>query len=216
MSGTLIIVSAPSGAGKTTLVGEVLKIDAQVRPSISFTSRAPREGEVEGSHYHFVSEAEFQAMVARDEFLEWARVHGRYYGTSRKTVDGLRSAGFDVILTIDIQGAAQARAIYPDAISIFILPPSFDTMLERLDVRGANNAEDLKIRLRNAHDEIAECFKFDYIVINDELQHAVGELAAIIAAERYRTSRRRGVAEEILDTFDSTKFVVPPSGGSVA
>jgi guanylate kinase len=215
MSGTLIIVSAPSGAGKTTLVGELLKNDAQVRPSISYTSRAPREGEQDGLHYHFVSEAEFQAMVARDEFLEWAQVHGRYYGTSRKMVDGLRSDGFDVILTIDIQGAAQARAIYPDAVSIFILPPSFETMLERLDVRGANNAEDLKIRLANAHDEIAECLKFDYIVINDELQHAAGELAAIIAAQRCRTARRRGIAEKILDTFDST-YVVPPSGGSMA
>jgi len=201
MIGNLFIVSAPSGAGKTTLVGAVVQADERVKESVSFTSRAARRGEENGLHYHFVSRDEFEAMIERGEFLEWAEVHGNLYGTSRRQVEALRAAGHDVVLTIDVQGAAQARVLFPDAVSVFVLPPSRDTLLERLEMRGANVAEDLEIRLKNALDEIGQYKHFDYVVINDDLARATGELAAVIAAERCRLRRRGEVAEQIIQTF---------------
>lgn len=201
MSGNLIIVSAPSGAGKTTLVGEALKRDNLVKTSISFTSRPPRDGEEEGVHYHFVSRSEFEEMIARGEFLEWAEVHGNLYGTSRRVVEEARDAGFDVILTIDIQGAAQARRLFPDAISIFIMPPSLDALVERLENRGTDTADDLQLRLSNALHEIEQYVNFDYVVINKDLDQAIDELAAIIVADRCRLKRRSRAAEQILQTF---------------
>lgn len=201
MKGNLIIVSAPSGAGKTTLVAEVTARDPRVKPSISFTSRPPREGEANGVHYHFVSREEFEAMIVRGELLEWAEVYGNLYGTSRTLVERLRGEGFDVILTIDVQGAEIARDIFPDAVGIFILPPSFEAMTGRLNVRGVNGQQDLSIRLKNARAEIDEREKYDYLVINDELEQAVTELAAIITAERCRMSRRKRLADQILNTF---------------
>jgi guanylate kinase len=201
MSGNLIIVSAPSGAGKTTLVGEALKRDALVKTSISFTSRPPRAGEEQGVHYCFVSRAEFEAMIARGDFLEWAEVHGNLYGTSRRAVEEARAAGFDVILTIDIQGAAQARKLFPDAISVFIMPPSLDALVERLENRGTDTVDDLQLRLSNALHEIEQYVNFDYVVINKDLDRAIDELAAIIVAERCRLKRRSRAAEQILQTF---------------
>lgn len=201
MKGNLIIVSAPSGAGKTTLVGEALKRDALVKTSISFTSRPPRAGEGQGVHYHFVSRYEFETMIARGDFLEWAEVHGNLYGTSRRVVEEARAAGFDVILTIDIQGAAQARKLFPDAVSIFILPPSLDALVERLENRGTDTADDLQLRLSNALHEIEQYVNFDYVVINKDLNQALDELTAIIVAERCRLKRRRHAAEQILQTF---------------
>jgi guanylate kinase len=201
MIGNLFIVSAPSGAGKTTLVGAVVQADGRVKESVSFTSRAARRGEVDGVHYHFISRNEFEVMIERGEFLEWAEVHGNLYGTSRRLVNEQRAAGHDVVLTIDVQGAAQARVLFHDAVSIFVLPPSRETLLERLEMRGANAAEDLQVRLKNALDEIAQYKHFDYVVINDDLEHATGELAAIIAAERCRVRRRGELAEQIIQTF---------------
>ncbi len=202
MIGNLIIVSAPSGAGKTTLVSEVLNRDERIKPSVSFTSRAPRNGEKDGVHYNFVSADEFRAMIERGDFLEWAEVHGNLYGTSRRFVEQLRGEGFDVILTIDVQGAEQARKLFPDAVGVFILPPSYQTLLDRLDTRGANGAEDLQIRLRNAQDELAQAKHFDYIVINDDLAQATNELAAIVLAERCRASRRNEQVAKIINTFE--------------
>ncbi len=201
MNGNLIIVSAPSGAGKTTLVGEALKRDALVKTSISFTSRPPRAGEEQGVHYYFISRAEFEAMIARGDFLEWAEVHGNLYGTSRRAVEEARAAGFDMILTIDIQGAAQARKLFPDAISVFIMPPSLDALVERLENRGTDTADDLQLRLSNALHEIEQYVNFDYVVINKDLDRAIDELAAIIVAERCRLKRRSRAAEQILQTF---------------
>lgn len=202
MLGNLFIVSAPSGAGKTTLVGEALKRIEWLKPSISFTSRDPRAGEQDGVHYRFIDRPSFEAMVARDEFLEWAEVHGRLYGTSRSLVREYRQNGFDVVLTIDVQGARQARQAFPDAISVFILPPTFDAMVARLNFRGANRADDLELRLLNARQEIAECNQFDYIVINDDLDRAVTELVSIITAERCRRDRRAPLVDRILKTFE--------------
>jgi len=202
MAGNLIIVSAPSGAGKTTLVTEVLARVPGLRSSISFTSRAPRTGEVDGEHYHFVTRTEFDLMIARGEFLEWAKVHDNFYGTSQPCVQRLLQAGDDVILTIDVQGAAQVRRFFPESVSVFILPPSYAVLRNRLDGRGANHAADLQLRLQNAQDEIAQYPHFDYIVINDELPHAVAELAAIILAERCRIQRRTAQVEQIRQTFN--------------
>lgn len=210
MKGTLIIVSAPSGAGKTTLVSAVAARDSRVRPSISYTSRAPREGEADGVHYHFVSREEFEAMIARGELLEWAEVYGNLYGTSRVRVERLREEGFDVILTIDVQGAAIARERFPDAVGVFILPPSFEAMTGRLHGRGANGQQDLAVRLRTARAEIDERGNYDYLVVNDDLEQAVAELAAILVAERCRMTRRSAQAEQILSTFIEPQEVEKP------
>ena len=201
MVGNLIIVTAPSGAGKTTLVSNVLERVGQLSPSISYTSRAPRCGEEAGQHYHFVPRAEFEAMIARGEFLEWAEVHGNLYGTSQRQVEELRATGTDVILTIDVQGAENARREFPEAISVFILPPSYEALVARLAKRGANHADDLQLRLSNAQHELRHYEHFDYLVINDDLEHATRELAAIIVAERCRRRRRAAIAEDILQTF---------------
>ncbi len=201
MAGNLIIISAPSGAGKTTLVGETLKRDTQLRPSISYTSRAPRAGEIAGEHYHFVSPEKFAAMIERGEFLEWAEVHGRFYGTSRAQVASLLAAGYDVTLTIDVQGAEATKRLFPDAVSVFVLPPSFAVLCERLDTRGANSPEDLQVRLQTALDEMARTEEFDYVIVNDELDHAVNELIAIIQAARCRRANRAALVESIRETF---------------
>lgn len=205
MIGNLIIVSAPSGAGKTTLVAGALGRDNRARPSISFTSRHPRAGEKQGVHYHFVSRAEFEAMIANGDFLEWAEVHGNLYGTSRRAVEEVRSSGSDVILTIDIQGAAQARQLFPDAISVFIMPPSLDALAERLESRGTDTAHDRRLRLESALHEMEQYVNFDYVVINDDLNRAINELGAIITAERCRTGRRGEIGARILQTFNKPR-----------
>jgi guanylate kinase len=201
MNGNLIIVSAPSGAGKTTLVAGALRRDSRARPSISFTSRSLRDGEEQGVHYHFISRAEFDAMIANGDFLEWAEVHGNLYGTSRRAVEEIRSSGSDVILTIDIQGAAQARKLFPDAVSVFVMPPSLDALARRLENRGTDTAQDRRLRLDGALHEMEQYVNFDYVVINDDLDRAIDELVAIITAERCRTARRRAIAARILQTF---------------
>jgi guanylate kinase len=204
MIGNLFIVSAPSGAGKTTLVGAVVEADERVKESVSFTSRTARTGEQNGAHYYFIPRHEFEAMIRRGDFLEWAEVHGNLYGTSRRLVEELRATGHDVVLTIDVQGAEQARVLFPDAVGVFVLPPSRETLLERLETRGANAEDDLRIRLKNAQDELAQYKHFDYVIINDDLKRATGELTAIIAAERCRLKRRGKLAEQIIQTFSKS------------
>ncbi|NOT60021.1 MAG: guanylate kinase [Acidobacteria bacterium] len=201
MAGNLIIISAPSGAGKTTLVNEALRRDAGLRPSISFTSRAPRAGEVEGEHYHFVSREQFAAMITRDEFLEWAEVHGKFYGTSRTQVEKLLAEGFDVALTIDVQGATSTKKLFPNSVSVFVLPPSFAVLCERLDARGANSPEDLQVRMLNALVELARAEEYDYVIVNDVLDRAINELLAIIQAARCRRANRAALVESIRQTF---------------
>jgi guanylate kinase len=200
--GNLIIVSAPSGAGKTTLVTEVLRLDAGVRPSISFTSRAPRPGEIDGVHYHFVTLERFRELIEQGELLEWALVHGNYYGTGRQAINDLRRGGFDVILTIDVQGEQQVRQAFPEAVTVFILPPSYHVLAERMGGRGDTADEIFRLRLRNALGEVAQYQRFDYVIVNDLLDEAIGELATIIRAARLRGERRALIAEEIIRTFD--------------
>ncbi len=201
MNGNLIIVSAPSGAGKTTLVNDVVRRDPRVKSSISYTSRSPRAGEVDGVDYHFVTVDIFGRMIERGDFLEWAEVHGNLYGSSRQAVEEYRAAGFDVVLTIDVQGATTARNLYPEAINIFILAPSYQDLIKRVSRRGGGSSDDMKLRMRNALDEIKQYDKFDYVVINDELNRATDELAAIILAERCRNQRRKQIVEQILRTY---------------
>jgi guanylate kinase len=184
--GNLFIVTAASGAGKTSLVSELLAKDPQVKLSVSHTTRPPRPGEQNGVHYHFVSESQFLEILSVGGFLESAEVHGAKYGTSQRGVDTALQAGYDVILEIDWQGAEQVRNIYPQAISIFILPPSLAALNERLNNRGQDSAEVIQKRLAAARDEMSHVVEFDYVTINDNFDVALQDLMAIIRASRLK------------------------------
>ena len=193
MSGHLFIVSAPSGAGKTTLVRLLLEKDPGIRVSISSTTRPPRTGENDGREYHFVDVQYFLEMVSRGDFLEWAEVHGNYYGTSRRWIEAEMTAGRDVLLEIDWQGAQQIHKAFPSAIGIFILPPSLEELKSRLSGRGTDSAETIARRIAAARDEMRHVDEFDYVIINDDLQQALGNLRSIVSATRlqYTTQRER-------------------------
>jgi guanylate kinase len=186
--GQLYIVAAPSGAGKTTLVRELLARDATLRLSVSFTTRAARPGEIDGRDYHFVERAEFDAMLARDEFLEWAEVHGNCYGTSRAWMETQMRAGWDVLLEIDWQGARQIRQAFPQALGIFILPPSLAVLEQRLRTRNSDPEHVIQRRLDAALDEMRHVGEFDYCIVNNDLAEAHADLAAIVRACRLRLS----------------------------
>lgn len=191
MSGILYIVSAPSGAGKTTLVRGLLERDRGVRLSISYTTRGPREGEVEGVAYHFVDIPRFMAMREAGEFLEWAEVHGNYYATSRPWIQAQLAAGQDVLLEIDWQGAEQVRRLFPDAVGIFIMPPSFAELESRLRGRGKDSEEVIARRLAAAEDEMRQVNRFDYVIINNDLPEAQADLCAVVRAARLQTGIAR-------------------------
>ncbi len=183
------------------MIREVLRTVPNVGYSVSFTTRTPRAGEEHGRHYFFVSPEEFTAMRERGDFLESAKVHGNFYGTSRSQVEKELNDGRDVILEIDVQGATSVKALVPEAVGVFILPPSFEVLRARLTNRGSENLADLALRIQNAPGEI-ECYRaFDYIIINDEVMRAAAQLAAIFMAERARRERMEDAAQEILQTF---------------
>ena len=184
MSGNLFVVAEPSGAGKTTLVRLLLEQESSVHLSISYTTRGPRPGEENGREYHFVDNVEFQAMIARHEFLEWAEVHGNFYGTSQKWIADQLAAGHDVLLEIDWQGAQQVRKLFPQAIGIFILPPSMEELTRRLTGRGTDSADVIARRLAAAQAEMRHVGEFDYVIINDQLAQALEELRAVVRASR--------------------------------
>ncbi len=184
MSGNLFIVSAPSGAGKSSLVKALLERDPAIRLSISHTTRAPRPGEEDGVHYHFVSREAFQERLGKGEFLESAEVYGNYYGTSQPWIEAERAAGRDILLEIDWQGAAQVRRLVPDAISIFILPPSIEELRSRLRGRGTDSEEVIARRMAAAREEVSHCLEFDYLVVNDQFDTALADLLAIARARR--------------------------------
>ena len=186
MIGHLYIVAAPSGAGKTTLDNLLLAQDSAIRLSISSTTRKPRPGEQDGREYHFVDVQTFLDMTRRGEFLEWAEVHGNYYGTSKNWIAAQMESGNDVLLEIDWQGAQQVRKAFPAAIGIFILPPSFAELQARLSGRGTDSAETIARRLAAAQDEMRHVDEFDYVIINDNLQQALEGLQAIVRASRLR------------------------------
>jgi len=184
MAGNLYVVAAPSGAGKTTLVRLLLEKEVDVHLSISCTTRAPRPGEQNGREYHFVDVAEFRAMIDRQEFLEWAEVHGNYYGTSKKWIADQLAAGADVLLEIDWQGAQQVRSLFPEAIGIFFLPPSMEELTRRLTGRGTDSADVIARRLAAAQAEMRHVGEFDYVIINDQLAQALDDLRTVVRASR--------------------------------
>lgn len=191
MAGNLYVVAAPSGAGKTTLVRLLLEHERTVHLSISFTTRPPRPGEQSGREYHFVDAAEFHAMIARQEFLEWAEVHGNFYGTSKKWIADQLAAGHDVLLEIDWQGAQQVRALFPQAIGVFILPPSMEELTRRLTGRGTDSTDVIARRLSAAQAEMRHVGEFDYVIINDQLEQALDDLRAVVRASGLTFSAQR-------------------------
>lgn len=209
MKGRLIIISSPSGGGKGTLIKEILESVPDLGYSVSHTTRAPRFGEEEGRHYHFVSKEEFEEEINAGWFLEYAEVHGNYYGTSLSQAERMTAEGKDVILEIDVQGADWVRKRVPDVLSIFILPPSFEVLKARLVSRGTEDPADLDLRLKNARSEVMEYTKFDYVVINDEIFSAARRLGAVILAERQRRDRQTEAIYDILNSFDVSKHHFP-------
>ena len=203
--GTLFVVSSPSGGGKGTIIRHVLEVVPNLSYSVSFTTRAPRHGEVDGREYFFVSREVFEDMVAAGEFLESACVHGNLYGTAKRQVREETAAGVDIVLEVDVQGAASVQQLPLDSVSIFILPPSFEVLRERLIARGTDTPEELEVRLRNAPEELRQYSTFDYVIINDEVERASAQLASIIDAERARCARQENLVREVIKRFDSTE-----------
>jgi len=199
MSGTLFIVAAPSGSGKTSLVNALIEREPGISLSVSYTSRLPRPGEVEGRHYHFVSRDVFERMAAAGSFYEYANVHGDLKGTARDAVEPLLAGGRDVLLEIDWQGARQVRAARPDSVSVFILPPSRAELERRLRTRASDNAESIARRLADSREEIAHAGDFDYIVVNDQFADALADLRAIVTCQRLRSRAQLVRHEALLD-----------------
>jgi guanylate kinase len=200
--GILYVISAPSGAGKTTLCKEIIDIFPNLRHSVSFTTRGARPGEVDGKDYHFVQPGEFSRMVAAGEFAEWAEVHGNLYGTSLKFLEEYRDSGLDLILDIDCQGARQLKERYRGAVYIFVLPPSFQELRRRLDNRSSDAQDVIERRIESAAAEIKESHWYDYIIINDVFSKAAEELKSVVIAEQCRTTR---VLEDVPGMFGIKK-----------
>jgi guanylate kinase len=190
MSGLVFVVTAPSGAGKSSLIRELLALDAGLTLSVSYTTRAPRPAEADGREYHFVDARAFAAMLERGEFLESAEVHGHRYGTSQREIGRARAAGLDLVLEIDWQGAEQVRRLHPEAIGIFILPPSLAELERRLRARGQDAEAVIRRRLQNAAEEMTHAVEFKYAIINNDFRDALRDLESIVRAERALTVRQ--------------------------
>jgi guanylate kinase len=200
-TGLLLIVAAPSGAGKTSLVRALLEREPAITLSVSYTSRPPRPGEIDGVHYHFVSRDEFEAMVARGEFFEYFEVHGDLKGTARQAVLPLIESGRDVLLEIDWQGARKVREQMPEARSIFIVPPSRAELERRLRHRAQDSEATIQRRLADSRVDLAHVWEFDYVVVNDDFDTALADLVAIVRAERLRTPVQRRRLERLVDAL---------------
>ncbi len=201
-SGTLYIISAPSGAGKSSLVKALIDSEPLIRVSVSHTTRGMRPGEQDGVHYHFVDHAQFTAMLERSEFLEHAQVFGNYYGTSQRALEKTLAEGIDLILEIDWQGAQQVRRLMPQAKSIFILPPTLEALRHRLTGRGQDSGEVIEQRMREAVSEMSHYVEYDYLVINDDFSHALSDLKAVFRANQLlqmaQQQRHAGLLSELL------------------
>lgn len=194
--GNLFVVAAPSGAGKSSLVKALMELDSHVQPSVSHTTRAPRGQEKHGREYFFASNAEFDAMVQAHAFVEWAHVHNHRYGTSKKAIEERMSQGADVILEIDYQGALQIKKIFANAVTIFILPPSWEELRSRLERRGEDADDVIEVRLQNAATEMAQAHQFDFVIINESFDRAVFDLKSIVHSQRLKyLAQRRARAE---------------------
>ncbi len=189
--GIVFILSAPSGAGKTTLINGLMKIYPEMKLSVSCTTRDRRRGEAAGRDYHFVTKRRFDQMTAGEEFAEWANVHGSLYGTPRRPLERNIKRGRDVLLDIDVQGARKIKSLYGEAVSIFLVPPSWQELEKRLALRGTDRRESIRQRLENARREMREIIRYDYFVVNREIREALESLTAIVAAERLRIFRVR-------------------------
>jgi guanylate kinase len=199
MQGNLFIVSAPSGAGKTSLVKALLASTPEIELSVSYTTRLPRPGEVNGRDYHFVSREAFLQMAEHGDFLESAEVYGNLYGTSQPWIQAQTAKGRHLLLEIDWQGAAQVRRAFPDAISIFILPPSLQVLETRLTGRGQDSAEVIARRMQTARDEMSHVAEFDYVIINDKLDEAVQQLKSIVVAASLRRDRQLALHQNLIN-----------------
>ena len=202
--GNLFVVAAPSGAGKSSLVNALMELDARVRPSVSHTTRAPRGQEKHGREYYFVSEPEFDSMVLGEGFLEWAHVHGRRYGTSKKAIEDRIAQGVDVILEIDFQGALQVKKIFANAVLIFILPPSWEELRSRLERRGEDAPDVIDLRLRNAALEMAQVSAFDFVIINEVFESALFDLKAVVHSQRLKFAAQRRARSAAFEALNLT------------
>jgi guanylate kinase len=195
--GNLFVVAAPSGAGKSSLVKALLELDSHVQPSVSHTTRAPRGQEKHGREYFFVPESEFDAMVLASAFVEWAHVHNHRYGTSKKAIQERMARGADVVLEIDFQGALQIKQVFANAVTIFILPPSWEELRTRLERRGEDSPQVIETRLQNAADEMAQVHQFDFVIINELFDRALFDLKAIVHSQRLKYLAQRRARAEI-------------------
>jgi guanylate kinase len=204
--GLLFIVSAPSGAGKTTLVERLVEHTPHLRMSRSYTSRAAREGETDGVDYNFVTRQRFEAMATCGQFLEWAEVFGNLYGTGAADTEALLSSGHDVVLVIDVQGARKVRAGGMESTTVFVMPPSMAVLEQRLRGRSKDSVAEIQRRLQVARDEVASFAEYDFVVVNDELTSAVDRLRSVVVAERSRLHRMQRSAETIVSTFSKAQY----------
>ncbi len=201
MSGNLFVVVAPSGAGKTSLVNDLLSREPDMRLSISYTTRQPREGELNGREYHFVNRGEFDRMIAAGDFLEHANVFGNYYGTSRKWIEQQLSGDHDVLLEIDWQGAQQVRKLFPHMVGIFIMPPSLKELRRRLQARGKDSAETIERRLSGAREDISHVLEFEYIIVHESFDSAATDLHAVVRATRVSRAQQERRLEKLASEF---------------
>jgi guanylate kinase len=197
--GQLFVITAPSGTGKNTIIEMVRKDLKELGYSISHTTRVPRKGEIDGVHYYFVGKRQFEKMIQAQEFVEWAVVYNELYGTSISSVRSVQVSGKDVLLDLDIQGARQIKKRFPDSISIFILPPSLQTLRERLEKRSSHDGTDIDLRMTEALQEIRECRNFDFLIVNDDLRQAVREVEAVIVAVKAQTKLRLPSVEKMFN-----------------
>ena len=200
--GNLFVVAAPSGAGKSSLVMALLELDSHLTLSVSHTTRAPRGQEQDGREYWFVDEPEFRAMVLRDEFFEWAQVHGKLYGTSRLAIQERLANGEDVVLEIDWQGAQQIKRLFPQTVTIFILPPSWDQLRLRLLRRGEDGPEVIEQRMANAHEEVAHAREFDFVIINSLFETALFDLKTVVHSQRLKYAAQRRNKSQVFAALD--------------
>jgi guanylate kinase len=199
--GLLIVVSAPSGTGKTTVVERLVQVVPGLSLSRSYTSRAARPGETDGVDYNFITRQRFEAMIAEDAFLEWADVFGNFYGTAEADAKRERASGRDLVLVIDVQGARQVRTRCPETVGVFVLPPSYEILEQRLRGRSQDSEKAMQRRLATARAEVAAFVEYDYVIVNDELEACVERLRSIVLAERSQLRMMRGKAEQVVESF---------------